>query len=176
MTSNSKQKSVVVLSGGDRRSIGRANEIVLRVLRRPGEFDELVECLRSHNSIVRMRAADAIEKISLQKPEILRAYRAELLDLLEEAEQQELRWHLAQIVPRLALTKADLERAFASVRDYLDDRSSIVKTCALQALTDLSQRDETLCPLVRKLLHEAERTGTAAMKARARKLLAKMEE
>jgi len=165
-----------MLAGGDRRSIGQANEIVRKVLQEPRHLDELIQCLWSDAALVRMRAADAIEKISLQKPEWLKRYKAELVGLLGEVEQQELRWHLAVLIPRLPLTDDELKGAVASLHRYLDDRSSIVKTFALQGLADLSRLHPWLRPSVKELLEESSRTGTAAMKARSRKLLSRMEE
>lgn len=172
----SRQKLAAMLKGGDRRSIGRSNEIVSKILRRPEQFVELIECLWRDDAIVRMRAADAIEKISLQRADLLKQYKTDLLGLLEEAQQQELRWHLALVIPRLPLAKAEQRRAVASLRGYLSDRSSIVRTCALQGLADLSRLNPELRRPIKKLLEEASRTGTAAMKARARKLLSEKEE
>lgn len=162
------------LKGGDRRSIGRSNEIVSLVLRQPRQFPQLMKCLWNENPVVRMRAADAIEKISSQKPELLRRCKAELLGLLGEATQQELRWHLAALIPRLPLTKNEIARAWAALTRYLNDRSSIVKTFALQGLADLARLDPTLLGSTKELIEDAARTGTAAMKARARKLLRAM--
>ena len=103
----SSQRIAVLLRGGDRRSIGRSNEVVKLVLRAPRRFAELIQCLWSDDPIVRMRAADATEKVSAIKPELLPPYKAELLGLLAETDQIELRWHLAQMVPRLPVTKAE---------------------------------------------------------------------
>lgn len=169
-----RSKLLSLLQGGDRRSIGRSNQVAALVLREPKKFAELIRLLWSDEPIVRMRAADAVEKITLKKPDLLVPYKVELLGLLDEAEQQELRWHLALLVPRLPLTNVEAQRAAASLRRYLDDRSSIVKTFALQALFDLTHIDTTLRESTRSLLEDAVRTGTAAMKARSRKLLKKL--
>jgi hypothetical protein len=59
--------------------------------------------------------------------------------------------------------------------NYLEDRSSIVKTCALQGLADLAQDDPSTRPKVLEILREAARSGTPAMKARSRKLLIRLE-
>jgi hypothetical protein len=61
------------------------------------------------------------------------------------------------------------------MNSYLDDRSSIVKTSALQGLADLAQHDASLRPKVLELLRASTRNGTAAMKARSRKLLLQLE-
>ena len=130
--------------------------------------------MRSPNPVLAMRSADAAEKVSSQNPASLGPHRSELLRLLQQATQQELRWHLCLMVPRLQLSAAESRRAARAVRAYLDDRSSIVRTCALQALADLSRDDAVLREEVVGLLQSALRSGSAAMKARARKLLAEL--
>src|SRR5215467_7654119 len=160
-----------LLKGSDRRSIGRSSEVVKLVLRAPRRFAEFIDCLWNEDPILRMRAADAAEKLSAVKPELLEPYKAELLGLLAEAQQIELRWHLAQMVSRLPLTGPERARAAEALQLYLKDRSSIVRTFALQALADLSRNDDGLQPRVREILQESAVAGTATMKARARKLL-----
>ena len=160
-----------LLKGGDRRSIGRSNQVAKLVLSEPRRFAELIECLWADDPIVRMRAADVAEKVSAVQPELLTPYKTELLGLLTEAEQIELRWHLAQMIPRLPLTQSERGRAAETLQLYLEDRSSIVRTFALQALADISRNDPELQPFVRQILEQSLRSGTAAMKARARKLL-----
>jgi FimV-like protein len=125
----------------------------------------------SDNPVVRMRAADAAEKVTVKRPELLHPHKHELLGLLAEAEQIELRWHLALMVPRLELSVRERERAAAALQRYLEDRSSIVKTFAIQGLADLARQDTGLRDTAKRILEESLRTGTAAMKARARKLL-----
>jgi hypothetical protein len=169
-----RQQIATMLEGADRRSIGRANEVARLVLKQPHRFRELIACLWNENPVVRMRAADAAEKVSAKKPRLLDRHRPELLGLLVEAEQIELRWHLAAMIPRLRLTPAEHQRAVAALHHYLNDRSSIVKTFALQGLADLAQDDAALRGSVKQLLEDAVQSGTPAMRARARKLLKKI--
>lgn len=122
-----------------------------------------------------MRAADAAEKITVTQPELLKSHKQELLGLLDEAEQIELRWHLALMVPRLELSEPERARTAAALQRYLEDRSSIVKTFALQGLADLARQDARLRETAKRILEESLRTGTAAMKARARKLLKELQ-
>jgi hypothetical protein len=175
-----KQKSVLkkdllaLLTGADRRSIGRADEVAAMILKHPMLFAELIAGLWDVDRVVRMRAADAVEKVSRKQPELLVPFNAELLGLLAEASEQELRWHLAQMAPRLRLTGKERLRAASLLKDYLDDHSSIVKTFAIQALADLANADPALLPDTVELLEQAVRSGTPAMRARARKLLARL--
>jgi hypothetical protein len=166
-----RQAIAAVLKGGDRRSIGKSNQIAKLVLSEPARFAELFKCLWDKDPIVRMRAADAAEKVTVTHPEFLQPHKQELLGLLAEAEQIELRWHLALMAPRLELTALERQRAAKTLWRYLDDHSSIVKTFALQALADLAKRDASLAEIAKSTLEESLQTGTAAIKARARKLL-----
>ncbi|SPE45030.1 Adaptin [Candidatus Sulfotelmatobacter sp. SbA7] len=163
------------LRGGDRRSIGQSNTVVALVLRRPALFPQLIQGLWNSDPLIRMRAADAAEKVSLRRPGLLQPFKARLLRLLDEATQQELRWHLAQMIPRLPLSKSARDRATTALERYLDDKSSIVKTSAMQALTDLASTDDARVPKVKQMLTTIAESGTAAMKARSRKLLRQLE-
>jgi hypothetical protein len=122
-----------------------------------------------------MRAADAVEKVTREHRELLEPYKRELLRLMASAEEQELRWHLAVMVPRLLLNAEERETAIASLKRYLEDRSSIVKTFALQGLADLAQQEPDIRSTVAEILRAATRKGTPAMKARSRKLLVQLE-
>jgi hypothetical protein len=142
---------------------------------RPEEFASLIECLWDADPVVSMRAADAAEKATRERPELLQPFKRELLGLLSEAVQQELRWHLAQMIPRLELGAAERRRACGALRDYLDDRSSIVRTMAMQGMADLAREDTALRPEVVERIRALTRTGTPAMRARGRKLLRELE-
>jgi len=161
-----------LLSGGDRRSLGRAAEVLELVRAQPERVEELVQLLWDSDSVVRMRAADCLEKLSLEPEFELREYKAELLGLMAESSQQEVRWHLALMAPRLQLSAAEIRRAAAILEGYLEDHSSIVKTCAMQGLWELSLQNAGLRRQVLELVRLAARDGTAAMRARARNLLA----
>ncbi|HKN24504.1 MAG TPA: hypothetical protein VJX72_06635 [Candidatus Acidoferrum sp.] len=170
------QKDILVLlEGGDRRSIGRADQVAAIVSENPGLFPKLIAGLSSSNSLVRMRAADAAEKVTRKHRQLLQPHKKELLHLLAEAQEQELRWHLAVMVPRLVLNSKDRRAVISSLKRYLEGRSSIVKTCALQGLADLAQHAPGIRPGVVDILRKAAQNGTPAMKARSRKLLKGLE-
>jgi hypothetical protein len=162
------------LRGGDRRSIGRSNEVVEIVRRQPTLFLNLMEGLHHEDKLVRMRAADAVEKLTVTNPEWLRPFRVQLITLAAGAKQPELRWHLAQVLPRLELSKRDLVIVAAVLRRSLRDPSRIVKTFAMQALADLTKQDPTLRNSIRSLLLSLTKTGSASVKSRGRKLLTEL--
>jgi hypothetical protein len=155
--------------------IGRSEEVAAMVSKDPKLFPELIAGLWSEDPLIRMRAADATEKLTRNRRELLQPYKGELLGLMVETEQQELRWHLAAMVPRLQLDTKQRNLVTSLLIGYLEDRSSIVKTFALQGLAELAEDDASIRPEVMEILRAATRSGTAAMKARGRKLLIRLE-
>ncbi len=160
-----------LLQGTDRRSIGKANQVVAAVLKNPRAFDAVFNAMLSDDPVVRMRAADAVEKITATHPDWLRPYKRTLLTRVARIEQQEVRWHVAQMIPRLSLTPRERARAIEILETYFSDQSGIVKTFAMQALADLVTQDENLRESVVARLTELTRDGTPAMKSRGVKLL-----
>jgi HEAT repeat protein len=162
------------LTGGDRRSLGRANEVVVEVLARPALFRALFQGLKSDDAVVRMRAADAIEKITLGRPDLLVPYKRKLLEIAAATEQKEVRWHMALMLPRLGLGASERAAAVDILYEYMKDTGSIVKTLAMQGLWDFAGGDRKLMARVLPLIEEMTETGTPAMRARGRKLLKRL--
>src|SRR5437016_4796035 len=82
-----------LLKGGDRRSIGRSDQTARMVLNNPRLFPNLISGLWHDDPLVRMRATDATEKVTRKLPELLAPHKKELLGLMAEADEPELRWH-----------------------------------------------------------------------------------
>ena len=174
MSEMSRKSVLELLAGEDRRSTGRSDEVARMVTRNPRLFRILISGLCSDDALVRMRAADAAEKVTRGFPALLQPHKKALLGLLAETRQQEVRWHVAVMIPRLELTRNERRRAAEVLETYLEDHSSIVKTFALQGLADLAQQDHSLREPVIEHLRKSLRRGTPAMNARSRRLLARL--
>lgn len=161
-----------LLSGGDRRSIGAANQVVPMVLAEPALVAQVFAGFTSDDPVVRMRCADVAEKVTALQPELLQPYKRELLNEFALIEQKEVRWHIAIMLPRLALTRREEKKVLGILRSYCEDSSSIVKTMAMQAMADLCLKNPALQNAVVHQLNELMQTGTPAMLARGKKLLA----
>jgi hypothetical protein len=164
-----------MLLAGGRRSIGRADEVAETIRHEPKKAAALIELLWDSDGTVVARAANALEKASRGRPQMLAPYGKELIGLMAEAERKELRWQLALMMPRLELTSSECTRAAAILESWLEDSSSIVKTFAMQGLADLTRQDPSLEPRVLDMLRALSRSGTAAMRARGRILLKQLE-
>lgn len=163
-----------MLQGGDRRSIGRSNEVVTLVLDQPELFEILIAGMGDPDPLVSMRCADAAEKITVLHPEYLRPFKQIVIEGLSRIEQKEVRWHVAAMLARLPLNENERQYVMDLLLTFTNDCSSIVKTIAMQALADLALRDENLRSCVLQHIEELCVTGTPAMRVRGKHLLSKL--
>jgi uncharacterized protein (DUF2336 family) len=98
------------------------------------------------------------------------------LEKISLVQQQEVRWHAAQIFPRLHLNQSETDLAIEHLKTYLQDDSRIVRTFAMDSLAQFAERDPSLDPWVVDLIEEMVEDGSPAMQARGRKLLARLKD
>lgn len=164
------------LRSGDRRSVRGVPEVVDQVMADRSLFRAVFNGMVDANPVVRMRCADAVEKITAARPEYLAPYKGRIIRLAATVTQQEVRWHLAQLFSRLQLSAAERRRVVKTLTEYLTDTSRIVKTFAMQALADIAAQDSQLRAPIAARLNQLTRTGSPAMKSRGRELLAQLGE
>ena len=127
----------------------------------------------SSDPVVRMRAADVIEKVSRRHPEYLQPFKWRVIDDLAPVSQQEVRWHVAQMFSYLSLTPQERDHVITLLFSWVDsdDASRIVKVNSLQTLAEFAYEDDNLKSQVVGTLQKVMEQGSPAMKARSKKLL-----
>ena len=164
-----------MLLGGKPSSIGRADEVVALCRKEPAAYTPLLNCLWDEDVIVRRRAANAVEKLARTDAARLQRRETALMLLAEETCEPHVRWALALTVPRLRLNRAECHHFAGVLRGYLRDKSSIVRTFAMQGLADLTGQSPDLRPEALDTIRALTRSGTPAMRARGRHLQQKLE-
>jgi len=159
------------LKEGDLRQKGKSEEVVADVLKKPQLFRQVVAGIGETEPGLRMRASDAVEKITRMRPELLQPYKNDFLTIFARINQKEVRWHLAQILPRLELTKRERQKIFDILLSFLDDDSRIVKTFAMQGLADIAEIDRSYLPRVVSIVKRLMASGIPAIQSRGKKLL-----
>ncbi len=164
------------LRGGNRRSIGQADEVAAEILAELDLFGDVFSGLAHQDPVVRMRAADVVEKVSRTRPEYLEPYRRRLLDEFMGIAEPAVRWHIALLIPRLDLSAEETMWAARRFLSWIDSSpSQIVRVNSLQALAELARSDPALRDEALGRLKECLRTGSPSLRSRARKLLGEME-
>lgn len=167
---------VELLTEGDKRTVKGVDEAVQLVIRQPDLINVLLMFMRDDSESTAMRAADCLEKYSRTHASHLQDYEDILLKILEVVPQKEVRWHLAQILPRLELSSASMTRAAKVwLYDYYHSTSSIVRTASLQAVFDIRNRKPGLLPYVKEAVEYGLDHGSAAVKARAKMLYTRLQ-
>lgn len=159
------------LKGGDLRSIGKSNEIV-KMVNTQNQFDELFQNLFHPDRRVVMRAADAIEKITLENPAYLKSHKNELVSLFAKAKEKELKWHLALLAPRNDFTRNELKKTWEILSSWATnmEESKIVRVNSIQALYHLSERDVSLRGELYLVVAQIKKENIPSLNARIKKL------
>src|ERR1044072_1337980 len=98
-------------TGGKSNSLGRVNDVIWLVLADKARLEELYECMFADDAWVRMRAADAFEKVCREHPDWIGPYVGRFPGELATSSQPSILWHLAQMYKQLPLT--DEQKRFA---------------------------------------------------------------
>jgi hypothetical protein len=152
----------------------KADRVVEQVLETPDLLNGVIRGFTHEDPVLWMRCADVAEKVSAAHPEWLQRHKQAIVSLAGSVREKEVRWHMAQMLPRLELSSSERRRVISLLFEYLDDASQIVKTFSMQALFDMSESDAKLRARVLVVLQNAVEMGTGATRSRAKKLLEKM--
>ncbi len=167
------------LKGGDLRSLGKT-KVVISEITNQKEFDELFKNLFNPDRLVVMRAADAVEKLTQTHTDYLDSHKNELLELFQTANHIELKWHLAQLIPRLIIRLKLSEDETGMVWDRLTqwalDKSGsrIVRVNSMQGLYDIQKKFPELKKDFTDTLLKLDRETIPSLVARIKILRKKM--
>lgn len=167
-------KVLAKLKGGDRRSIGRADEVVSDIKKNQSLFKEVFKGLYSDDNVVRMRSADVVEKITRENPGLLAGFEKAIIEDLSQIEQQEVCWHLALLLPRLSYTKTQEKEILEILKRYLAHKSKIVNVNAMEALAMLATKNTAILQDVKRIIKSKVASGSPAIQARGKKLLKRL--
>ncbi|MCK0190339.1 hypothetical protein [Arenibacter sp. F20364] len=159
------------LEGGDLRSTGKV-KFLLPLIKSQKDFDDLFAYLYSKDRLMIMRAADALEKITIGNPEYLYRHKKELIGFLQNATHKEFKWHLSLLVSRLTLSPKELKIVLGKLKMWAKDpsESKIVRVNALQALYDLICQEQGMEKEFKALVKELQKEGVPSINARIKKI------
>jgi hypothetical protein len=162
------------LSVGPWYAEGLATEVAEIVLRQPERFDELFECSLSSDKGVSKRASYALTLVCAERPDLFQPYKEVLFSELAEQDKWFVRYRLCQILPQLKLNSSDIARAVELFQGLVEDSRIALSVNALQGLAELALLDPSLKEETVWLIEQKMRSGTPGMRARGRKLLARL--
>jgi outer membrane PBP1 activator LpoA protein len=164
------------LSGGTRTSVGEADLVIRKLLRGPSGLAEIYKLFLDEDPVVAMRASYVAMRVAEQKPETVEPFAKDLLKNLELYTQQEVRWHIPQLLVHLDLTKAQKRRAYEVVMEWAEtDKSKIVGYYGFQAAADFAETDQALLQNFIPRIRKANKTGAKSTQNRCKKIAKQLE-
>lgn len=122
--------------GGASNSLGKVSEVIELVLSDKSRLEELYGCLFNDDAWIRMRAADALEKVCRVHPDWLLPYIDRLFKDLATSTQPSIQWHMAQIYRQVELSDTQLHFAIQWLEEWLSSKDVdwIVAANAMETL------------------------------------------
>lgn len=161
------------LSGGDLRTLKGVDETIALVAADSGLLPELFDCIFDPDDVVRMRAADAAEKLCRERPERFAPFVERLLTDVAKVDQASVQWHLAQMLGEVELDAGQRRQAVAVLVAQLDGSDDwIVVNLTLETLARFTQAGEMDSASFAALLDRYAEDRRKAVRARVRKLRA----
>ena len=159
------------LSGGDLRSDGMANEVAGFILENPAACEDLYAGLSEKDDIVRGRTADAIEKISRSRPDLLRDHLLEMIGLAQVEKVPLVKMHLAMIFGHLAVYPELVEQLMPVLVTLLDDESVFTKSWAIASLCIIARKYPETCQNILVHLGPLQGDDSIAIRSRVKKAI-----
>jgi hypothetical protein len=164
-----------MLAGGHHNSLGRTQEVVGIVIGDKRRLDELFACLDCPDQLVRLRAADALEKVCRERNAWFVPHIDRIVAEIGRIDQPSVQWHTAQILDHLLPDLTDEQRRHAAhlLRDYLDESDDwIVLNTSVGILTGWADSDPELTRSLRPRLERLTGDRRRSVARRATKCLA----
>ena len=160
-----------LLTGGTRTSVGEADQVIKKLLKAPSGLSEIYGLFLDEDPVVAMRASYVAMRVAEQNPESVAPFAKNLLKDLELYTQQEVRWHIPQLLVHLNLTKTQKRRAYEVVMNWAEtDKSKIVGYYGFQAAADFAETDELLLQDFIPRIRQANKTGAKSIQNRCKKI------
>lgn len=161
--------------GGKSNSLGKVNDVIAIALKDRRRLSELYSCLFDEDAWVRMRAADALEKICRVHPDWLLPYIDRFSKELADSTQPSIQWHMAQIYRQVALTEMQKTRAITWLKKLLstEEVDWIVSANAMDTLAQFVDDGSVVASELIALLDVQLRHTSKTVTKRANTLLEK---
>lgn len=161
---------------GKKNSLGRVNEVIETVLAEPSRLEELYMAMFADDAWVRMRAADAFEKVCRFQPDWIQSYVDRIQTELDTSQQASIQWHIAQIYCEVELNDRQKQHAVQWLADILntDKIDWIVAANSMKALAYFHDKNEIATEVFAKLLHTQAKHSSQTIRKKASVFLASL--
>jgi HEAT repeat protein len=163
-----------LLTGGDRRSIARANEAVAISREDPIAIDELARLTADVEPLVSSRACDVLEKLAHENPTWVQRHRTVFLACMN-APYWEARLQCARAVALFEWSEIERPRVIEALRKRIDDEQKFVRCWALNSFAVLVGEDPQYWAELDERIAKFLTCDSPSMRARARAIAKRLD-
>jgi len=162
------------LTGGDRRSIADSKRVRAIVEENSTRVRELAALTEDEDWLVAQRAVDLLEKLAHDHPDWIEPHKRIFIGPLADSDKWEVRLQIVRALPLFRWTPSQMKRVEAILLENVAFPQTFVRAWALNSLAMLAARRKRLAPIVERYLYEFENSSSAALRARARNIRARL--
>ncbi len=168
--------NVMLAEGGKTNSLGRVGEVIEAVLSNHDRLDELYSCMLNDDDWIKMRAADAMEKICRLHPNWVEPYTDTFILGLNNDPQPSIQWHLAQIYTQVDLSDSQRATVILWLESILSttDVDWIVAANAMTALKYFTDQGHYTAEKMREIFILQQKHSSKSVAKKASKLLSEL--
>lgn len=161
-----------MLTGGHPNSLGNTEQVVQLVLDDNSRLEELFDCYKSGDEVVRLRTSSAMKRVDAGNHALLLSYLDRFLTEIAELDQASAQWTLAQLFDsyQMDMNKQQWVDAVAIVKRNLAHHTDwIVLNISMDKLVKWSEHQPDLMSWLKphlKRLSQDRRKSVAARAAR----------
>lgn len=164
------------LLGGTRTSVGQAESVVKKALASVPLRREIYQLFLDDDPVVAMRASYVAMKMAQSDPGTTHEFKKLILKNLSNYTQQEVRWHIPQLLVHMKLTPAERRKAYEVVMEWSEtDASKIVAYYGLQAAANFAEVDDALLEDLIPRLRKLNARGAKSVSNRCKKIAKQLE-
>ena len=167
-----------MLTGGHPNSLGRTVEVVELVLSDPPRMNELFDCYRSPDEVVRLRVSNAMRRVQAERPELLLPFLDRLIEEIGCLDQPSAQWTLPKLfaVAELDMTPDQKARAQALVQRNLSEHDDwIVLNNSIEYLAHRAKANPSLRDWLQPHLERLKGETRKSVARRAQRALTELE-
>jgi outer membrane PBP1 activator LpoA protein len=145
--------------------------VIQKLLSAPSGLADVYKLFLDEDPVVAMRASYVAMRVAEQKPETVAPFATLLFTQLEQYTQQEVRWHVPQLLVHLDLNTVERNRAYEVIMHWAEtDKSKIVGYYGFQAAAEFAQKDAALLEDFIPRIRQANKTGAKSIQNRCKKI------
>lgn len=162
-----------MLTGGHPNSLGNTEQVVALVLQDRRKLQDLYDCYKSEDEVVRLRVSSSLKRVCKVKPEWVAEHLDGLLDDISQIDQASTKWTLSSLFVLLDthMDAAQKKQAIALMQRNLHYDDWIVQNTTAESLAYFAKQDAALKTWLLPELNKLTESRHKSVARRAHKLI-----